>query len=32
MARPTSRTTALDFMVPKVVIWATLSLPYFSDT
>ena len=26
-ARPTSRTTPLAFMVPKVVIWATLSLP-----
>ena len=25
-------TAALDFMVPKVMIWATLSFPYFSVT
>ena len=31
-ARPTSRTTALAFMVPNVVIWATASSPYRSVT
>ena len=31
-ARPTSRMAALAFMVPKVVIWATRSTPYFSAT
>ena len=30
--RPTSRTTALAFMVPKVMIWATFSRPYFFMT
>jgi len=28
--RPTSRITARDFMVPKVMIWPTASFPYFS--
>ncbi len=31
-ARPTSRTTAFAFIFPKVVIWATMSSPYFSPT
>ena len=30
--RPTSRITALDDSVPKVTIWLTASLPYFSRT
>ena len=30
--RPTSRTTARAAMVPKVMIWQTLSLPYLSMT
>ncbi len=32
ITRPTSRTTAFAFMVPKVMIWATLSRPYFFVT
>ncbi len=32
MTRPTSRTTAFDFIVPKVMIWATLSRPYLRVT
>ncbi len=31
-ARPTSRTTALACIFPNVMIWATLSFPYFSVT
>ena len=30
MARPTSRTTALAFIVPKVMICETFSRPYFA--
>ena len=30
--RPTSRTTAFAFIVPKVMIWATFSRPYFRVT
>jgi hypothetical protein len=30
--RPTSRITARDFIVPKVMIWPTASRPYFSRT
>ncbi len=30
--RPTSRTTAFAFMVPKVMIWATFSRPYLRVT
>ncbi len=30
--RPTSRTAAFDSSAPKVMIWATLSRPYFSCT
>ncbi len=32
MTRATSRTTALAFMVPKVMIWATFSRPYLRVT
>ena len=32
MARPTSRTTALAFIVPKVMICETFSRPYFRVT
>src|SRR3989304_2650327 len=32
ITRPTSRTTALAFIVPKVMIWATLSRPYLRVT
>ena len=32
MVRPTSRTTARAFIVPKVMIWATLSRPYLRVT
>ena len=31
-ARPTSLTAALAFRVPSVIIWLTLSAPYFSIT
>ena len=31
-ARATSRTTAFAFIVPKVMIWATFSRPYFRVT
>jgi hypothetical protein len=31
-ARPTSRTTAFAFIVPKVMICATFSRPYFRVT
>ena len=30
--RPTSRTTAFAFIVPKVMIWATFSRPYLRVT
>ena len=32
ITRPTSRMAALAAMVPKVAIWLTASLPYFSFT
>ena len=32
ITRPTSRTTALAFIVPNVMICATFSRPYFSVT
>ena len=31
-ARPTSLTAALALSVPRVIIWLTLSAPYFSIT